>query len=104
MILGIKKEIFTFLQAILTGNIICLVYNALRVFRRILKHPLFWVSCEDIIFWIWAGFFLFARIHKTSSGSIRWYFVVGALLGSFLTHVLIRKIVKKYIAKTNKKE
>ena len=54
MILGIKKEVFAFLQSLLTGNIICLVYNALRVFRRILKHPLFWVSCEDIIFWIWA--------------------------------------------------
>lgn len=99
MILGIKKEVFVFLQAVLTGNLIFLVYNAIRVLRRILKHNLFWVSFEDLVFWIWTGFFLFAKVYKTSSGSIRWYFVVGVLVGGFLTHLLIQKIVKNILLK-----
>lgn len=100
---GIEREALVFLQAVLAGNIVYLVYAVLRVFRRILKHNLFWVSVEDILFWIGTGIFLFVRIFQTSNGAIRWYFVVGVLTGGILTHEIIQKIAKKYIAKMKKK-
>jgi len=46
---------------------------------------------------------LFIKIYQTSSGAIRWYFVVGVLSGGILTHCIISKIVKKYLAKFKKK-
>ena len=104
MILGIEQEVFIFLQAMLTGNLICLVYNVIRVLRRIVRHNLFWVSLEDLVFWIGTGFYLFFKICQTSNGSIRWYFVVGVLTGGVFTYLLIQKIVKKHLAKTKKKE
>lgn len=103
MILGIERELSVFLQAALAGNLIYLVYLVLRIFRRIIKHNLFWVSLEDILYWIGAAFYLFIKIYQTSSGAIRWYFVVGVLLGGILTHCIISKIVKKYLAKFKKK-
>ena len=102
MILGIEKELAVFLQAILSGNLVCLVYNALRVFRRILKHNLVWVSIEDFLFWIGTGFYLFFQIYRSSNGVIRWYFVIGVILGGILTYGVVDKILKKYIAKTKK--
>ena len=104
MVSGIGAELSVFLQAVLTGNLVYLAYCVLRIIRRIIKHNLFWVSLEDILFWIGTGFFVFIRIFQTSSGSIRWYFVVGILLGGIITHEIISKISKKYIAKTQKKE
>ena len=104
MVSGIGAEQSVFLQAVLTGNLVYLAYCVLRIIRRIIKHNLFWVSLEDILFWIGTGFFVFIRIFQTSSGSIRWYFVVGLLLGGILTQEIISKIRKKYIAKTQKKE
>lgn len=102
MILGIEKELAVFLQAILSGNLVCLVYNALRVFRRILKHNLVWISIEDLLFWIGTGFYLFLQIYQSSNGVIRWYFVIGVILGGIITYVIVDKIMKKYIAKSKK--
>lgn len=103
MILGIEKELSVFLQAALAGNLIYLVYSAIRVVRRIIKHNLFFVSMEDLIFWIGTGIYLFIKIYQTSNGSIRWYFVIGVLAGGILTHFIICKIAKKYIAKWKKR-
>ena len=101
--MGIGKEVADFLQAVLAGNLICLIYNTVRVFRRIWKHNLFWISVEDLIFWIFVGIFLFLRIYQTSNGTIRWYFVIGVLIGGSVTEYLIIKIIKKYIAKWKKR-
>ncbi len=104
MILGIGKELSVFLQAVLAGNFIYLVYSVIRVMRRLWKHNLFFVSLEDLIFWIGTGIFLFIKIYQTSDGIIRWYFVIGVLLGGLITHFIISQISKKYIAKWKKKE
>lgn len=104
MILGIGKELSVFLQAVLAGNLIYLVYALIRVMRRLWKHNLFFVSLEDLIFWIGTGIYLFVRIYQTSDGIIRWYFVIGVLLGGIVTHSIIFQISKKYIAKRRKKE
>lgn len=104
MILGIEKELIVFLQAALAGNVVYLIYCVLRVLRRIVKHNLFWISLEDLIYWIGVGVYLFIRIYQTSNGMIRWYFVVGILVGGLATHRIVQKFVKKYIAKQKKKE
>lgn len=104
MILGIEKELSVFLQAVLAGNLVYLVYLALRVLRRILRHNLFWISVEDALFWIAVGFYLFLEIYQTSNGKVRWYFVLGVLVGGILTHHIILKITKKHIDKSKKRE
>ncbi len=104
MIIGVGKELSIFLQAVLAGNLIYLVYAVLRIVRRIVRHNLFFISLEDLIFWIGTGIYLFVKILQTSNGSIRWYFMVGVILGGLITHGIIMKIEKKYIAKRRKKE
>ena len=104
MIIGIEKELSVFIQALLAGNVVCLVYYSLRILRRIIKHNLLAVSLEDAIFWFWTAVYLCLQIYNTSDGSIRWYFVVGVFLGGIVTYCLMEKIIKKYVAKSNKKE
>lgn len=103
MILGIGKELAVFLHAMLTGNIVYLIYSVIRVFRRIVKHNLIWISIEDIVYWVGIGLYLFVQIYQTSYGVIRWYFVLGVCLGGFITHFIISKIVKKYIDNSKKR-
>lgn len=104
MILGIETELRIFLQAVLAGNLIYLVYMTICMIRRLIRHNLFFISLEDLIFWISTGIYLFVKIYQTSNGSIRWYFVIGVILGGLITHGIIFKITKKYIAKRKKKE
>lgn len=95
--LGIENEIVIFLQAFLSGCIVFLVYNCIRIIRRLIKHNLFFVSLEDFIFWIGAGFYLFAEIYSTSDGSIRWFFVVGVAAGVLSAYGFIKAVRKIYI-------
>lgn len=100
--LGIENELGIFLSAALAGNLVCLVYCAIRVFRRIVKHSLFWISMEDLIFWVAASLYLFTEMYRTCSGSIRWYFVTGVFLGGIITLQLFQKL-QKVIDKSKKK-
>lgn len=104
MILGIEKEMTVFLQAILAGNLLCLLYKAITVLRLLVKHCDIIVSLEDLGYWIFVTVYLFLSIQNSCRGSIRWYFVMGLLGGSLVTHYFLRKINRKYIAKTKKTE
>ena len=104
MILGIEKEMNVFLQAILTGNLLCLIYKAIGVFRMLIKHHSFWTSFEDFIYWAFVTVYVSLVLQKNCNGNIRWYFIMGLLGGSLLTHNFIRKITGKYIAKKKKTE
>ena len=104
MMPGIGSEVSAFLQALLAGNLVCLIYEAIRVLRRIIRHHLFWISVEDLVFWLGTGFYLFWKLYQTSYGMIRWYFVLGVLLGGLCTHWVLSRITKKYLAKRKKRE
>lgn len=100
--LGIEKEMAVFAVACLDGVLVSLVYTAIRVFRRLIRHNLFWLSIEDLFFWLGTGLFLFSELYRTCSGSIRWYFVLGIFLGGVLSAIFVEKVVKKYIDKSEK--
>ena len=96
---GIANELSIFISACLLGNLICLVYYALRVFRRLVKHSLFWVSIEDLIFWVGTAIYLFMEMYRTCGGSIRWYFVLGVFAGGIITIGVVHKSLKKTVDK-----
>lgn len=104
MILGIQKELSIFLQALLAGNLLYLIYRVLYLLRKLIRHSNFWISVEDVVYWMFAGIYVFLGMQKTCNGNIRWYFVVGLLGGSLVTCFFIRKIVRKHIDKTDKTE
>ena len=100
--LEIGEEVSIVLQAFLSGNIVYLSYSAIRILRRMISHSLFFVSLEDFLFWIGTGLYLFLEMFNTSDGSIRWYFVLGVVVGSLFAALLEKnftKIKKKFAKK-----
>ena len=91
---GIREEFIVFVLAVLSGAIIRLIYKCISCFREIVKHSLAVIGVEDFIFWTGAALYLFVQIYHTSDGSIRWYFILGVVLGAFLSAFFIRKAEK----------
>ena len=104
MILGVEKELSIFVQAIITGNFLRLIYVILEIVRGIFPHNTAWISIEDLVYWLFVSGYLFVFVQQTSSGIIRWYLVMGLLGGSAVTHYFLRKIMGKYIDKSKKRE
>lgn len=66
------------------GIFITFVYDLLRIMRRTIRHSAFFVSLEDILFWLFCALAVFALMYKVGNGNLRWFAVCGALAGMFL--------------------
>ena len=94
----INEKTFLF-NSFLLGIYITFVYDIIRILRRVFRHGNFWLSVEDLAFWIFCGAEVFLLMHRESNGILRWYAVVGALLGMLLYRKLISRFLVKYVSK-----
>ena len=78
---AISMEMRFFLASVLSGIILLIVYDVLRIFRRVVKHPWFFVALEDLIFWLLSGLFIFRMMYEMNNGTIRGFSILGMLLG-----------------------
>lgn len=95
---GIREEMVVFLVAVVSGAVVRLTYQCIRCFRRIVAHRLAAIGAEDMIFWMGSAVYMFVQIYHTSDGSIRWYFLLGVVLGVILMSVFLNgvgKLLKK---------
>lgn len=72
------------LYCFLAGICITVVYDGLRIFRRVKRHKAAWIAFEDLVFWIAAALFLFYVLYKTNNGVIRWFSIAGAGAGMLI--------------------
>ena len=86
------------LHALLMGIFITFVYDLLRIFRRVVPHKAFFVSLEDLAFWIYCGAEVFLLMYHESNGTLRWFAVIGALAGIFSYNKLVSPYFVKYIS------
>ncbi len=91
------------LHALYMGAFITFVYDLLRIFRRVVPHRGFFVSAEDLFFWIYSGGEVFLLMYRESDGTLRWFAVMGALTGMLLYRKLISPYFVKYVSKALKK-
>ena len=92
---SIYHEIQFLLHSVLLGIIITFVYDNIRVVRRVIPHKTFFVSVEDLFFWIFVAIYIFLLQHRENNGVFRWFSVVGALTGM----ILYRKLVSNFYIK-----
>ena len=90
-----NENLFLF-YALLMGIFITFVYDILRIFRRVVAHGNFLISLEDIGFWIYCAAKVFMLMYHESNGTLRWFAVLGALLGMFLYKKLVSPFFVKY--------
>ena len=96
--LGLEKEIGIFVHAVISGMSVYGSYTVIRIIRRVIRHNIWIVSAEDFLFWMGTSFYLFIQMYETSSGSIRWFFVLGVGVGMVVLaslNVLSGKMWKK---------
>lgn len=88
----ISENIFL-LYALLMGVFVTFVYDLIRILRRVIPHHWFFVSIEDILFWLSCGITVFLLMQRESNGMLRWFAVLGALSGM----LLYRQCLGKYL-------
>lgn len=91
------------LYALLMGIFITFIYDILRIFRRVVPHGSFLVSLEDMGFWIYCAARVFLLMYHESDGTLRWFAVLGALVGMTTYKKLVSPFFVKYMSLLFKK-
>lgn len=84
------------LHAFFMGTFITFVYDLFRILRRAIPHGLFWISVEDLFFWIYCSVKVFMLLYHEGNGTLRWFAVLGVLTGMFLYMKLISGLLVKF--------
>lgn len=88
----IIQELTFFGHSILMGIVITFVYDWILILRKLIKHKIFWVSFEDFLFWVSCGIGVFYMLYRENNGVLRWFTVLGALIGMIFYKCLISNI------------
>ncbi|MEG1846884.1 MAG: spore cortex biosynthesis protein YabQ [Lachnospiraceae bacterium] len=99
MSIHIIHELYFLMHAMLMGMEITLVYDGIRILRRVVKHNLIAVSIEDMIFWIGCSISIFLLFYQESNGSLRWFAILGATLGMLFYKATLSYYVVTYTSR-----
>lgn len=80
------QELAFFCRAFLSGVILTVSYDLLRIFRNVKEHTIVFMGIEDFLYWCMAGIFLFSMIYGENDGVIRVYTLCSAGLGALVYH------------------
>ncbi len=92
---SILTEADFFAISILSGCFMVFVYDALRVFRRLIRHGVVWVAIEDILYWVSCALLIFAMLYQKNDGLIRGFAIAGIVVGMLVyNHFISPRVVK----------
>lgn len=95
---SISKEVCVFLWAALTGAVLVFIYDLFRLLRKKGESSNLLVQIQDGVFWAIALFVMFAVVFSVNNGRVRFYEILGAVLGAVLYHLTLSPLVFKGIS------
>ena len=81
------KELLLFVKSVWYGSFLLMIYDCLRILRRVFKHSDIIVAVEDLIFWTGSALFLFVG---TIVGAAAWYFSLSRYFVKYVSMLLIK--------------
>lgn len=95
---GIIVELEFFFVSILWGGIIIIIYDCLRVIRKVIKHKEFFVALEDVLYWVVSSLLIFNMMYKQNNGIIRIFSILAMFIGMIIYHNLFSKLLVETIS------
>ncbi|MBE6023942.1 MAG: spore cortex biosynthesis protein YabQ [Cellulosilyticum sp.] len=77
----VSSQSMLFLTSVEIGILMGALFDLIRIFRKLLKHPNFLVQIEDMLYWIVCGFVAFYMLYICNYAEIRPYIFIGIILG-----------------------
>ncbi len=86
------------LYALVMGIFVTFVYDILRIMRRVFPHGSVLTALEDLGFWVYCAAEVFLLMYRMSDGMLRWFAVLGAMVGIIVYKKLVSSWFVKYTA------
>ena len=80
----VNSQSLLFITCIEIGIIMGAFFDLIRISRKIVKHPDFFVQLEDLIYWVICALIGFYLLYINNYAAIRPFVFIGILLGAIL--------------------
>ena len=95
MPVNVNQQTIVFLMCVLTGMVSGIVWDTLNISAKKLRFNKGAFFVQDIFIWGIILAFFFSVIYKIDGAILRWYVLLGALLGAMLYILTMRNITVK---------
>lgn len=92
---AIVIQLYSFFIYLISGMVIGVFFDIFRILRKSFHTPDFITYIEDILFWLFTGFFLLFILFQCNNGEIRIYHVIGLIIGAIFYMISISKLFIK---------
>ena len=89
----IGHEALLFGIFLLAGAGLFLLYDILRIIRRILPHGTVAVGIEDFFYWLVCTGVVFVMLYRENDGMVRGFALLGMAVGTVLYYLLLSRYV-----------
>lgn len=87
-------------RTFMLGVMLAIVYDGIRIWRRIVVHRHLWsISAEDILFWMCSAIAMFALSMELSSGVVRLFWLIVAVLGAVLYKLTFSRYLVRLVTR-----
>lgn len=86
---AILVELRFFWASVLWGVLLLVIYDLLRIERRLIRHNSFFIAVEDLVYWVVASLLIFSMMYKLNDGIIRGFSILAMFLGMLVYHHIL---------------
>ena len=91
----VEDQALIFIVFTFTGILLGILFDFFRVFRRTFNTIDFITYLEDILYWILAGIIVLYNIWFFNNGEIRFFMIIGIIMGAIIYSLLFSPILIK---------
>lgn len=91
----VEDQTLIFIVFTFTGILLGIIFDFFRVFRRTFNTIDFITYLEDILYWILAGIIVLYNIWFFNNGEIRFFMIIGIVMGAIIYSLLFSPILIK---------
>ena len=95
---GIVKELQFFGLAVLRGAGLLVLYDLIRIIRRIVPHGVFAIALEDVLYWAGTALLVFQLLYRENDGAVRGYALFAVAAGMMIYHRTVSGWLVEHIA------
>lgn len=99
MAITIAGQTAVFLRSLLLGVTLGCFYDLFRITRIALLLPSLLILLEDLLFFLFSSVTLFGFLLENSDGQIRWFILLGVVLGWTVYYFTVGSLVMKCSAR-----
>lgn len=82
----------------LRGVLILVLYDVIRIIRRVMPHGIWAVTLEDAAYWVATALLVFQLLYRENDGAVRGYALLAVAVGMLLYHQTISNWLVAHIS------